>query len=456
MDKDDNLYILELNSMASLGVTGSYVHAAKVAGYSYESMINRMLDVAVERYFGSQQMDQVAVGGTESKAKKDPLKIRLRSYLRGNQATIEDYLSNMVDINSFVENIEGVNSLGRWLANKLGPLNFNRQVLARAEVGNILYFSNHMDEGKNDILIIGNLDNSVDYEDSIPFQVERGRLYGTGVSLGKGGLAVLLGALNALRHTRTLKKIKCGILLVSDESRGGRVSNTVIEEYSKKSKYVVGLNGAGLAGEVMTSCYGTMLYEVEIQRRQIQAKNKSTLDAGDPILFAAQKINGLKKLQSEQEGIFVTITEVQSKGIKNHPSHHVTVAFQIRYRNPDDQTNLEGRVAKIFDVGGQTGIRTHISKPQHRKPFRENDNSVAFFEKIEETSRSVEVRVKKDQDGVSTILAHVPKGIPAIDGFGPVTGGFGTQNEFVVRDSLIDRSILLAYLIFKTSKDFKS
>ena len=32
MDKDGNLYILELNSMASLGDTGSYVQAAKVAG----------------------------------------------------------------------------------------------------------------------------------------------------------------------------------------------------------------------------------------------------------------------------------------------------------------------------------------------------------------------------------------------------------------------------------------
>ncbi len=455
MDKDDNLYILELNSMASLGVTGSYVHAAKVGGYSYESMINRMLDVAVERYFGGQQIDQVAVGQTEDKTKKDPLKVRLRSYLRGNQATIEDFLSSMVDINSFVENIDGVNSLGRWIANKLAPLQFNRQVQTRAEVGNILYFSNHMDEN-NDILIIGNLDNSVDYEDFFPFQVERGRIYGTGVSLGKGGLAVMLAALQALRHTRSLKKIKCGILLISDECKGGRSSKSLVVEYSNKSKYVVGLSGAGLAGEVMTSCYGTMLYEVEIQRRQIQNKARFTLESGDPILYAAQKINGLKKMHSEEQGVFVSVTEVQSKGIKNHPSHHVTLAFLIRYRNPDDQKKLETQVLKLFEAGNQTPIRTHVSKPQHRKPFQENDNSLAFFEKVEKTAQSIEVRVKKTQDGTSTMLAHVPRGVPAIDGFGPVTGGVGTQNEFVVRDSLIDRSVLLSYLIFKTSKDFQS
>ena len=38
--------------MASLGRTGTYVHSAQVAGYTYESLINKMLDVAAVRYFG--------------------------------------------------------------------------------------------------------------------------------------------------------------------------------------------------------------------------------------------------------------------------------------------------------------------------------------------------------------------------------------------------------------------
>lgn len=52
MDKDENIYILEINSMASLEPQGTYVTAAEKAGYTYESMINRMLDVAADRYFG--------------------------------------------------------------------------------------------------------------------------------------------------------------------------------------------------------------------------------------------------------------------------------------------------------------------------------------------------------------------------------------------------------------------
>lgn len=83
----------------------------------------------------------------------------------------------------------------------------------------MLYFTNHTQE-TNDVLILGNLDNPVDYEDYMSFSEERGRIYGTGVSRGKGGIAVLLGALKALRFTRTLKRVKIGVLFITDDSKG--------------------------------------------------------------------------------------------------------------------------------------------------------------------------------------------------------------------------------------------
>lgn len=454
MDADGNLYILELNSMASLGVTGSYVHAAKVAGYTYESMVNRMLDVAVERYFGSQQMDQIAVEEPESKNKKDPLRIRLRSFLRGNLGTIEQFLSSMVEINSFVENIEGVNSLGRWISNNLHQIGFNRHVYSRAEFGNILYLTNHMDDS-NEVLIIGNMDNPVDFEDYNSFHEEKGRIYGTGVARGKGGIAVLLGALKALRYTRTLRKVKCGILLIPDESFGERSSKPVIEELSKKSKYVFGLSGAGLSGEIMTSCSGTLRYEIEINRRQSKQSLKSSSEASDPVLYASQKINSLKKLNYESDGIFVTITGMQTKGMEDQPTYHAALSFVIRYRNPDQRVRLEEQVNQIFASKSQDNIKVHVTKKSPSKPFLENEKTLQLYEKVEKAAKAVEVRVKRGENSVVTCLSNITEGIPGLDGFGPVTGGYGSNNEHVVRDSLIDRSVLLAYLIYLSSKNFE-
>ncbi|GJL79847.1 MAG: hypothetical protein NPINA01_28360 [Nitrospinaceae bacterium] len=453
MDKDGNLYILELNSMASLGRTGSYVHAAKVAGYTYDSMVNRMLDVAVERYFGGQQIDQIAVEEPETKTKKDPLRIRLRSHLRGNLQTMEDDLEKMVDINSFVQNIEGINSLGHWVANKLSAIGFHRQVYSRAEFGNILYLTNHMEE-TNDILVVGNLDNPVDFEDYSSFNEEKGRLYGTGVARGKGGIAVLLGAIKALRYTRTLKRVKCGILLITDESMGERSSKPVIEELSKKSNYVVGLRGAGLSGEIMTSCSGTLRYEIEINRTQNKQGLKSSSEVSDPILFSSQKINALRKLNSEQDGIFTTITGLQTKGMEDQPTYHAALSFVIRYRTLDQRKRLGEQVNLIFAAKPQDNIKVHVTKGAQRKPFLETEKNLKFFEKIKKMAKLLEVRVKKSENSMVSYMANVAEGVPALDGFGPVTGAYGSNNEHVVRDSLIDRGVLLAYLIYQSSKNF--
>ena len=47
-------YILEMNSMASINPTSSFVKAAQVAGYSYGRLMNRIIDAAVERYAGEE------------------------------------------------------------------------------------------------------------------------------------------------------------------------------------------------------------------------------------------------------------------------------------------------------------------------------------------------------------------------------------------------------------------
>jgi D-alanine-D-alanine ligase len=52
IDHDGNPFVLEINSMASLGLGGSYMLAAANAGYTPASLARRILDVAHTRYFG--------------------------------------------------------------------------------------------------------------------------------------------------------------------------------------------------------------------------------------------------------------------------------------------------------------------------------------------------------------------------------------------------------------------
>jgi D-alanine-D-alanine ligase len=52
LDHSGRPFVLEINSMASLGEGGSYMTAAKSAGYDFPGLVNKIVDVAHRRYFG--------------------------------------------------------------------------------------------------------------------------------------------------------------------------------------------------------------------------------------------------------------------------------------------------------------------------------------------------------------------------------------------------------------------
>ncbi|MFW6289837.1 MAG: D-alanine--D-alanine ligase family protein [Mariniphaga sp.] len=61
-------YFLEVNSMASLGPSGSLMAAAQTAGYTYDDTIIKLLETAVEKYFDTNQKLKVRY---ESKYARD-------------------------------------------------------------------------------------------------------------------------------------------------------------------------------------------------------------------------------------------------------------------------------------------------------------------------------------------------------------------------------------------------
>ena len=53
IDRSGNPFVLEINSMASFGPGGTFVLAAENAGYNFQALIRRIIDIAHQRYFGT-------------------------------------------------------------------------------------------------------------------------------------------------------------------------------------------------------------------------------------------------------------------------------------------------------------------------------------------------------------------------------------------------------------------
>ena len=58
LDHEGNFHILEINSLPSLGEHGSYTIAAGHVGLDFPALINRLVEVAATRYFGTSEPSQ--------------------------------------------------------------------------------------------------------------------------------------------------------------------------------------------------------------------------------------------------------------------------------------------------------------------------------------------------------------------------------------------------------------
>lgn len=197
-----------------------------------------------------------------------------------------------------------------------------------------------------------------------------------------------------------------------------------------------------------------MQYEIEFYKNQPKSNTSPTPEKEDLLLYCCQKINQLKKFNSETDKTFVILTGLETKGDKGMPVYHAALSFTICYQNQDSKKNLEQQVSKLFETKSTGNFKIHVTKGLQRPPLQANEKTESFFQSLAQISKRVEVRVKKLDSAAATPLAYVAPGVAAIDGFGPVTGNAGLKNEYIMRDSLIDRSVLLAYLIYQTSKNF--
>ena len=442
MDAEGRMYILELNSMASLNQTGSFVAAAKAAGYTYDSLINKMLDVASIRHFGESLLQ--APKSELEDVRSQSLRIAARSYLRSHLVTTIQFLKQITEINTTVRNIEHVNKFGELVSRRLAHLGFTEHVYQEFDVGDIRYFSNHQNR-INDVLLLCHIDTPYSARDFMPFREDGSKIFGTGVAESKGGIAVMLSMLQALRFTRKLRKIKCGILVTTDDSLGGRYSQKLIEQYSKYSKYVLGLKWGQLDGGVITSGYGRDDYRIEIAN--IHETINPTISELIPIV--CKKIIALNKLSKKD--CQIRVSSMRANTSYGRAPDYASVNIVTNFTTKTLGNEIEKQIRQILKKQDVMKLDVELTKGVRRDPMVETTATKELFGIVSEQARQLDLKLKSANRLISSDISYVPQGIPALDGMGPLGGEYRTPNEFILRDSLIDRALLLAMVLSECS-----
>ena len=167
----------------------------------------------------------LAFTGPASAAGLSAAERRMVAAVDASQDTQLALLEQLVAINSGTMNLAGVRAVGQRLEPEFRALGFEVRWSPMAEAGRAGHLiATHTGSGKGKrMLLIGHLDTV--FEPDSPFKgyVRSGNtVTGPGVNDMKGGIVIMLGALQAMKAAGTLKDADITVVLTGDEERMGK------------------------------------------------------------------------------------------------------------------------------------------------------------------------------------------------------------------------------------------
>ena len=439
MDEKGNIFILEINSMASLGRTSSYPYAASKAGYDFKSLVNKILDVAALRYFTSIKfpVDEV------QNYRKVPLHVRIRGFVRNRQSNIESILKQMINTNTYVRNVDGVNGLAGLVRKHLSILGFHYQVFSQVEVGNIHFFKNSENE-EYDILLLGNLDNATKLSEHEYFTKSEQKLYGTGIWENKGGLTVMIAALQSLRFVKLIKKINIGILLTSDDCLQGKFAKSIVKRISSNAKYVLGLHGAFLNGGLVTSRSGAAFYHCQMN---LMKTDNAGYVATACSLFS-KLISNWSEISDAENGLVISPQNLTLESNITEPYAHGSVRLSVRFNDSDQMKLIDTKIRKFIPKKYKNLIHIQIEGGERRPSMIRSEKVEFLWKIIRDIANKLDINLREEHRWSSADICCVDQGKYTIDGMGPIGSKPSNKSEYILRHSLLERTTLLAMTIY--------
>ena len=391
------------------------------------------------------------------------------NWIQSQQASNVERLQQLVNCNSGSFNISGIQAVGERVSSYFSPLTPHIQQVPlppwqRMGFDGVIHAQPLADawrlqlrpEAPLQILLTGHLDTVFPVDSS--FQQARllndKHLLGPGAADMKGGLLVMLTALQALEQHPHAKQIGWTVLLNSDEEIGSPGSANILQEESGKHHlgliYEPALPDGNLAGERKGS--GNFTFRIEGKSAHAGREPERGRNA---INLAAELILALNQLNGQRTGLTLNTGIIQGGETTNQVPNLTVFKFNIRIQNPDDAQWCLQELHKLEACYNQhEGYQVTLHGTFGRMPKRFTPEYLALYDLVAHCAQQLHFPLNWSATGGCCDGNNLSAaGLVNVDTLG-VRGNFiHSSNEYMEIDSLTERSQLSAMLLFQLAKE---
>lgn len=306
------------------------------------------------------------------------------------------------------------------------------------------------------ILLTGHMDTV--FEPSHPFQtcrwIDDGTLNGPGVADMKGGIAVMLAALQAVEAAGVGPDFGYDVLINSDEEVGSLSSNRLIAELAAGKLAALTYEPSALPdGTLAGARPGSGNFALSVRGRAAHA-GRNPDDGRNAIVAAADLALRLKR--AVRDGLAINPAKIDGGGGNNVVPDLAILRVNIRPRTPELQTVAEALLADLIAAVARehdVSIDCHGSFARPPKPI--DARAAKLFALVEQAGADLGLSIHHaDSGGVCDGNNIAACGVPVVDTMGVRGGAIHSGKEYLLTPSLVERAQLSALTILRLSNSF--
>jgi glutamate carboxypeptidase len=359
-------------------------------------------------------------------------------------------LGEVVNIDSGTGDVEGGRKVAAALIPHLTQLGFKvEQVPAEAPGLPENTVATLTGSGRTRILLIGHID-TVFGPGTVarrPFRVDEHHAYGPGVADEKGGVVEGVEALRILHDLAFTGFGKIVFLIETSEERGSPGTRKLIARLVQDADVELNLEPGDPPDVLTVWRKGSATFHIDVKGRAAHA-GIAPQEGRNAALELIHQLHGADSLPTSGDGLTANLTLMQAGSRANIIPEDAWGEINVRVREQAQLGEVEELLRRNAAVTVIPDTKVTISSEPSFPPLPSNKDTDALAASAEKIYAALGRQLTGGGNGGASesALAHAA-GVPALDGLGPVGGGFHSDTEFVDLDTLTPRLYLLTRLL---------
>ncbi len=279
-----------------------------------------------------------------------------------------------------------------------------------------------------------------------PFQKpwrEGPMLRGPGTADMKGGIAVMLAALQAFEATPGEKRVGYEVLLSPDEEIGSMASAPLLAALGAKAHVGMTYEPALADGALVDARKGSGNFSLIVKGRAAHV-GRAFSDGRNAVIAASEAALALNALNGKRDGVTFNVGAIDGGSAVNVVPERAVLRFNVRSPDAEGAAWGEAEARRIAaSIDAHEGISAHlhggITRPP--KPLDEKQRTIVGWTHAAGAALGLDLKFQAS-GGVCEGNNLAAAGCPNIDTLGPCGGGLHSDQEFALISSFSERAKL--------------